>query len=63
MRQTKKKSDFELLVEELGEEPVRRLYEAYRLTAAAVYKAAKRPAEVQLNNEPDHRLTKSKSGG
>jgi hypothetical protein len=50
MRRTKKneQTDFERLCQELGEEPIQRLYEAYRLTAAAILQRAQQQAESKM---------------
>jgi len=50
MRRTKKKepTDLERMCQELGDDAVRSLHQAYRLTAAAIYRAAKKRAEAEL---------------
>jgi hypothetical protein len=50
MRRTKKdeQTDFERLCQELGEAPIQRLYEAYRLTAAAILRRAQQQAESEM---------------
>jgi hypothetical protein len=52
---TKERTDFEILCDELGEEPIKRLYEAYRLTAAAVFRSAKKRAEAELKMADQYR--------
>ncbi|HUI53491.1 MAG TPA: hypothetical protein VLY04_00875 [Bryobacteraceae bacterium] len=57
MRKTKnstidtKDRKFQQICEELGEDAVRRLHEAYRLTAAALYRRAKQHADAKLRKE------------
>lgn len=54
MKQTKtptsktRDEDFDRVVEDLGEDVVRQLHQAYKLTAAALYKRAVEKAEAQL---------------
>jgi hypothetical protein len=57
MRRTKKnkQTDFERLCQELGEEPIQRLYEAYRLTAAAIVRSAKKRAEAEMKMADQYR--------
>jgi len=56
-RRTKKNepTDFERLCQELGKEPIQRLYEAYRLTAAAVLRAAQKKAKEELQKADQYR--------
>ncbi len=42
---------FQQICDELGEDAVRRLHEAYRLTAAALYRRAKQHADAKLREE------------
>ena len=50
MRRTKKKetTDIERMCQELGDDAIQSLHQAYRLTAAAIYKSAKKRAEAEL---------------
>jgi hypothetical protein len=57
MRKTKsstldsKDPKFQRICDELGEEAVRRLHEAYRLTAAAIYRRANEHAQAKLRSK------------
>jgi len=57
MRKTRKSTmetkdrDFQRMCNELGEDTVSRLHEAYRLTAAALYRRAKERADAKLREE------------
>jgi hypothetical protein len=57
MKRTKQneQTDFERLCQELGEEPIRRLSEAYRLTAAAIFRSAKKRAEAEMKMADQYR--------
>jgi len=46
-----KDREFRRICNELGEDTVRRLHEAYRLTAAALYRRAKEYADSKLQEE------------
>ena len=54
MKRTKSKTDAEReqlrreMCQELGDDAVRQLWTAYRLTAAAIFRRAKQKAEAQL---------------
>ena len=54
MKRTKTKTDAEReqlrrqMCEELGDDAVKQLWNAYRLTAAAIYRRAKQRAEAEL---------------
>jgi hypothetical protein len=52
---TKERTDFEILCDELGEEPIRKLYEVYRLTAAAIFRSAKKRAEAEMKMADQYR--------
>jgi hypothetical protein len=57
MRRTKKKepTDIERMCQELGDDAVRSLHQAYCLTAAAIYKSAKKRAEAELKMADQYR--------
>jgi hypothetical protein len=48
---SKENTTFERVCDELGEDVVRQLLEAYRLTAAALFNRAKEHAEAKLHEE------------
>ena len=49
MRRTKKKelTDIERMCQELGDDAIRTLHQAYRLTAAAILRSAEKRAEAE----------------
>lgn len=57
MRRTKKKepTEIECMCQELGDDAIRSLHQAYRLTAAAVFRSATKRAEAELKLADQYR--------
>lgn len=57
MRRPKKKEPTEIqrMCQELGDDAIRSLHQAYRLTAAAVFRSAKKRAEAEMKMADQYR--------